>query len=153
MRGSRKLLSEGDQLCQRFLLLFFSGWGLGGSKYHYKWAIIAVFFAGVPMMVQHWMLAWKLCDFQGIRTSFAEKPYIIVIFQVWGGGGGSGSPVPLVIRACGASKSGFRGSWKTYSETKLPIAFIKHSRFIIQSLYKTEKKTIRRLKLGNLLPS
>ena len=28
------------------------------------------------MMAQHWMLAWKLCDFQGIRTIIATKPCI-----------------------------------------------------------------------------
>ena len=27
------------------------------------------------------MLAWQLCDFQGIRTCIAKKPYIFVIFQ------------------------------------------------------------------------
>ena len=27
------------------------------------------------------MLAWKFCDFQGIRAIFAKKPYIFVIFQ------------------------------------------------------------------------
>ena len=41
------------------------------------------------MMAQYWMLAWQLCDFQGIQTSIAKKPYIFVIFQ-----GGSGPPVP-----------------------------------------------------------
>ena len=35
--------------------------------------------------------------FQGIRTCIAKKPFIFVIFQ--GGGGGSGPPVPLWIRA------------------------------------------------------
>ena len=30
--------------------------------------------------------------FEGIGTSIAKKPYILVIFR--GGGGGSGSPVP-----------------------------------------------------------
>ena len=31
------------------------------------------------------MLAWYLCDFQGIQTTIAKKPYIFVIFQrgVW----------------------------------------------------------------------
>ena len=36
------------------------------------------------------MLAWQLCDFQGIQTSIAKKPEIFVIFQ----GGGVG-PDPL----------------------------------------------------------
>ena len=26
-------------------------------------------------------LTWKFCDFQGIRTSIAKKPFIFVIFQ------------------------------------------------------------------------
>ena len=30
------------------------------------------------------MLAWQLCDFQGIQTTFAKKPYIFAIFHgVW----------------------------------------------------------------------
>ena len=41
-------------------------------------------------MAQHLMLAWYLCDFQGIWPSIANRPYILVIFQ---GGGGSGPPV------------------------------------------------------------
>ena len=36
-----------------------------------------------------------LCDFQGIWTSIANKPYIFVIFQ-----GGSGPLSPLWIRPC-----------------------------------------------------
>ena len=36
------------------------------------------------------MLAWQLCDFQGIRTSIAKKPYIFVIFQ------GGSDPLPTV---------------------------------------------------------
>ena len=36
------------------------------------------------------MLAWQLCDFQGIRTSIAKKPYIFVIFS----GGGVWTPCP-----------------------------------------------------------
>ena len=50
-------------------------------------------FAGVPMMAQHWMLACQLCDFKGIRTSIAKKPYILLFSRcVCGGGGG---PDPL----------------------------------------------------------
>ena len=50
-------------------------------------------FAGGPIMAQHWML--ELWDFKGIRTSIDKKPYIFVIFQGLGGGGG---PDPLWIR-------------------------------------------------------
>ena len=42
-------------------------------------------FAGGPMMAQLWTLTWKLCDFQGIRTSIAKKP-IFLWFSGWGGG-------------------------------------------------------------------
>ena len=35
------------------------------------------------------MLTWQLCDFQGIKTSIAKKPYILVIFQ------GVRTPCPL----------------------------------------------------------
>ena len=45
----------------------------------------------MPMLAQHRMLAWYLCDFQGIRTSIAKKPYIFVIFQ---GGWLSEPPCP-----------------------------------------------------------
>ena len=42
---------------------------IGGSEYHYKRAIISPpakqRFVGVPMMAQHWMLAWWLCNFPG----------------------------------------------------------------------------------------
>ena len=33
------------------------------------------------MMAHHWKLTLQLCDFQGIQTSIAKKPYIFVIFQ------------------------------------------------------------------------
>ena len=36
---------------------------------------------GGPMMVQQWMLAWLLCDIEGIRASIAKKPYRFVIFR------------------------------------------------------------------------
>ena len=32
-------------------------------------------------MAQHWMLAWLLCDYLGVRTSIAKEPYSFVIFQ------------------------------------------------------------------------
>ena len=37
------------------------------------------------------MLAWQLCDFQGVQTSVPKKPYIFVIFQ------GGGGPSPLLL--------------------------------------------------------
>ena len=48
-----------DQMGSKFDVFFFffffvdQGKALSPSKYHYKWC-----FAGVPMMAQHWMLAW-----------------------------------------------------------------------------------------------
>ena len=33
--------------------------------------------------------------FQGVRTSFAKKPFVFVIFQGGGGGGGGGSGPPV----------------------------------------------------------
>ena len=52
--------------------------------------------AGEPMIAQHWMLAWYLCDFFVIRTSIAKKTYIFAIFQV-----GVRTPCPpLWIRTC-----------------------------------------------------
>ena len=56
----QKVLSEGVQLWQRFFFFFFGWWGQDKRGHHrhasetpFKWR-----FAGVPMMVQHWMLAW-----------------------------------------------------------------------------------------------
>ena len=72
---------------------FFSWWGEKGSKYLFKRAIIgqpAKRHFSVPMMAQHWMLAWQLCNVQGIQTRISKNPYIFVIFQ----GGGSRPPVP-----------------------------------------------------------
>ena len=40
----------------------------------------------MPMITQHWMLAWQLCDFQGILFSIAKKPYF---------SGFQGGPDPL----------------------------------------------------------
>ena len=36
-----------------------------------QWTALKWCFSGVSMMAQHWMLAWQLCDFQGIGTSIA----------------------------------------------------------------------------------
>ena len=74
----KNVLSEGVQHWQRF----FSWWGERGSKYHHKRAVTCPpakrhfkwRFAGLLMIAQHWMLAWQLRDFQGIRTSIAHEP-------------------------------------------------------------------------------
>ena len=88
-----KVLSEGVQLWQRFYR------GKRRSKQiplkadHHRPAIEMPFkwrFAGGSIMVHNWMLAWQLCDFQGIRTSIAKKPYVLLFF----GGGGGGGPEP-----------------------------------------------------------
>ena len=50
------------------------------SKTPFKWRS-----AGVPIKAQH--LNAKMCDFKGIQTSIAKKPYKFVIFQR-----GSGPP-------------------------------------------------------------
>ena len=83
--------------------VFCFGWrGDGGSKYHYKGAIIG------PPAKHHWMeFRWRVDDgpalnaglvaaiFQGIRTCIARKPYIFVIFQ-----GGPDPLSPLWICTC-----------------------------------------------------
>ena len=86
----QKVLSKGVQLWQRCFLLvcFISWWGEGGSKYHYKLSGSSSAHQRNAMMAHHWMLAWKLCDFQGSRTSIAKKPYILWFF------GGGWPPVP-----------------------------------------------------------
>ena len=53
-----------------------------GSKYHYK----KVFPWGADDGPTLNAIVWKLCDFQGIWTIIAKKPYIFV--GVWRGGGG-----------------------------------------------------------------
>ena len=79
LRGYRKFCQGGPKLTYFFVFVFFSCWVEGGSIYHYKQSIIGlpakchlngISLAGL-MMAQHWMLAWQLCDFQGIRTSIA----------------------------------------------------------------------------------
>ena len=59
------------------------------SETPFKWR-----FTGGPMRVQHWMLAWQLCDCQGIRTSMAKNPFILWFFS------GGPDPPPLWIRTC-----------------------------------------------------
>ena len=84
MRGSRKFCQRGPTLT---FFLFDEGrkdpntniscpstaWA---RRTPFKWR-----FAGGPMMAQHWMLDWWLCDFKGIRTSIPKEPHIFVIFQ------------------------------------------------------------------------
>ena len=97
-------------------VFFYSWWGEGWSKYHYKRAIIgppAKHFFCLSLACQ-WWLAWRLCDLQGIWTSIAEKPYIFVIFQ-----GGSGPPVPplwirqWMVRICSGKKLEIVKSFET----------------------------------------
>ena len=79
MRGSRKFCQSGLTLTT----FFFRWWGVEGSKYHYKQAIIGL---PVSLACQWWpnIECWlgSFVIFQGIRTSIAKKPYIVVIFQV-----------------------------------------------------------------------
>ena len=94
----QEVLSEGSNFHIFFLFLVdkgredpnttISGPTSDGSETPFKWR-----FAGVPMMVHYWMLAWQLCDFQGMQTSIAMKPYIFVIFK--GGGVQLPAPPPL----------------------------------------------------------
>ena len=96
MRGSRKLCQGGGNF-DLFFLFFLVDEGREGPNTiisgpsstrqrnaggPMKWR-----FAGGPMIAQHWMPAWQLCDFQGIQTSIAKKTYIFVVFQ--------GGPDPL----------------------------------------------------------
>ena len=70
------------------------GGGGGGSKYYNKQAIIG--FRCWPN-IESWLGSF-VGVFSGVWINIAKKPYISVIFQ--GGGGGSGSPALLWIRAC-----------------------------------------------------
>ena len=98
----QKILSEGVQLWQRF----FSWWGVGGSKYLYKRAIIGPpadrHLNGVSLAFLWWLNieCWpgSFVIFQGIWTRIAKKPYIFVIFQR--GGGGVRTPGPPMQMNC-----------------------------------------------------
>ena len=54
----QKVLSEGVRFDNNFFLVDEGIWS--ASETPFKWRL-----AGVPMMTQHSMLAWKLCDFSG----------------------------------------------------------------------------------------
>ena len=60
---------------ERIQTPLYAGHHWPASETPFKWR-----FAGVPLMAQHRMLAWQLCDFEGNRTSMLRNP----IFQGWG---------------------------------------------------------------------
>ena len=105
------LIKRGSNFDNVFSFSFFSSWGMGGSKYHYKWAIIGPpaksHLNGVSLAYWWWLNieCWlgSFVIFQEIWTRIARKPYILVcafffFFFFLGGGGGwgreSGLPVP-----------------------------------------------------------
>ena len=53
-------------------------------------------------MIQHCMLALKLCDFPGAHTIIAKEPYSFAINQ---GGGGVGGPDPLSPHPSGSANA------------------------------------------------
>ena len=75
----QKILSEEVQLWQYF---FFSWWGVWGSKYHYKWAIISPpakrHLNGISLASWCWpnIKCWlgSFVIFQGIWTRIVRKP-------------------------------------------------------------------------------
>ena len=69
-------------------------------------------FASVQMMSLHLMLAWKLCDIQGILTSIENKTYLFVIFQERG-------PDPMPPSS-GSAHGGDQTGWIP----RLVIAFV-----------------------------
>ena len=104
MRGSRKLCQRGSNSNNVFFV-FDEGKEdpnitTSRPSSAFKWC-----FAGGPMMAQH--KCW-LCDFQGIQTSIAKKPYIFVIFQVEG----SGPPAPPPLDPHMSVSTVFEGSDK-----------------------------------------
>ena len=94
MRGSRKLCQRGSNFTS--FLGFLEGRD-DPSKYHYKRAMIGLsakrHLNGVWLACRQWpkIEFWlgSFVIFQGIRTRFAKKPYVFVIFQE-----GSRLPVP-----------------------------------------------------------
>ena len=73
MRRSRKFCQRGPDFDNFFLFIFFFSWCQRGGRIqiplkagHHQHASETPFkwcFVGVPMMAQHWMLSWLLCDF------------------------------------------------------------------------------------------
>ena len=105
----QKVLSEGIQLWQRCLVLVFQL--LRGERIQIP--LKAGHLNDVSLAsrwgAQYWMLAWYLCDFQGIQTSIAKKLYSFVNNR---GGGGVQTPCPspsgsahtLRIKSCALVK-------------------------------------------------
>ena len=94
MRGSRKDLTEGVQLWQRF----FSWWGKGGSKYHYKRVIIGPpakrHWNGVSLAYRWWpnIECWlgSFVIFRGSGPVLLRNPIVLWFFS-----GGNGGRNPL----------------------------------------------------------
>ena len=87
MRGSRKFYVKGDPTLTTFVFKVDEGREdpsptLSGPSSARQRNAIKLRFAGTPINAQ-----LRSCDFQGIRTCIARKPYIFVIFQ----GSGPGS--------------------------------------------------------------
>ena len=104
-RADPESFVRGVQRLFYFLFIFLVWWGEEeGSKYHYKWAIVGLpakrHSNGVSLAGRWWpnIECWisSFVIFQGIQASIATKPFIFVIFQRGGGGGGRS---PLWIRA------------------------------------------------------
>ena len=99
MRGSRNLCQRGASFYSLFCCCFFKLMR-GGSKYHFKGAIIGppakLHLNGVSLAgwlwpgIECWLGSFLI--YQGIRTSIAQKPYFCDF------SGGSGPPAPLWIR-------------------------------------------------------
>ena len=95
MRGSRKFCQRGV-FWQRFLFHLFFNWrGEGGSKIHYKRAII-----GASLAYWWWpnigCLLGSFVVFRGSGQILLRNPIFLWFFS----GVGSGPPAPLWIRAC-----------------------------------------------------
>ena len=126
----QKVLSEGIFVNVLFVvdagvsipIPLLSGHHRPASKTPLKWR-----FAGVPMIAQQWILTWKLYDFQGIQTSFAEKTLYSCDFSGGGGGPDPLSPPPLFtpsalqIRFYHGSKQYF---WSDCSLGKLHTTYL-----------------------------
>ena len=104
MRGSRKLCQRGS----KFVIVFFRWRGERGSKYHYKRAIINPpakrHLNGISLACRWWssIECWleSSVNFRKSGPALLRNTIVLWFFR---GGGGSGPPAPLRIRACAIS--------------------------------------------------
>ena len=145
----QNVLSEGVQLWQRFFflfssfLLFLSRWREGGSKYHYKRAIIGLpakrHLNGVSLAcrwwpnIKCWLGSFKI--FRGSGPVLLRNPIYFLIFQ----GGPDPCPPLLWIRAWIITTFVIILSWETTDIRRNDKYFVTKEMLITVCHHKTEQ--------------